>query len=323
MLDTTLTKSRPYTPERDLQTVCELLNLCSNLDDLNDTYTLESLRLEFDHPQMDKELDLRVWEGSDERLLGFGQCWILEAEHNTLDTFLYFRVHPDARNSELPHEIVEWGTQRAQTEAAKRGMSLQLASNAREHEKFSQEVLEQHDFKVVRYYFHMARDLNEPIPEPQFPAGFVLRHTEGEAEAEQWVEVFNQSFIDHWNHHPAKVEDHKHWLKDPEYRAEDDLVAIAPDGTWAGFCFCRVEFEKNQLEGKSEGWIETLGTRRGFRKIGLGRALLVAGLRRLKANGLDTALLGVDAENPSGALKLYEDTGFVKRYASIRFHKQF
>src|SRR3712207_8299806 len=51
---------------------------------------------------------------------------------------------------------------------------------------------------------------------------------------------------------------------------------------------------------------------RSYRKIGLGRALLLAGLHRLKADGMETAALGVDAENPTGALGLYESTGFMK-----------
>lgn len=53
-----------------------------------------------------------------------------------------------------------------------------------------------------------------------------------------------------------------------------------------------------------------LGTRRGFRKIGLGRAILLAGLHRLKAEGLETALLGVDTDNPTGATRLHESVGF-------------
>lgn len=53
-----------------------------------------------------------------------------------------------------------------------------------------------------------------------------------------------------------------------------------------------------------------LGTRRGFRKLGLGRAMLLSGLQALQQAGVETALLGVDSENPSGALHLYESAGF-------------
>ncbi|MGL5063733.1 MAG: GNAT family N-acetyltransferase, partial [Microcoleus sp.] len=78
---------------------------------------------------------------------------------------------------------------------------------------------------------------------------------------------------------------------------------------------------ENDRTGRNEGWIGVLGTRRGFRKLGLGRAMLLAGLQRLKAAGVDTAILGVDAENPSGALRLYESTGFRKIRNSISYVK--
>jgi ribosomal protein S18 acetylase RimI-like enzyme len=55
--------------------------------------------------------------------------------------------------------------------------------------------------------------------------------------------------------------------------------------------------------------------------MGLGRAMLLAGLHRLKAAGVATAILGVDAENPSGALQLYESVGFHNIRDSISYVK--
>jgi ribosomal protein S18 acetylase RimI-like enzyme len=66
-----------------------------------------------------------------------------------------------------------------------------------------------------------------------------------------------------------------------------------------------------------DGWIADLGTRRGFRKMGLGRAMLLTGLHQLRAKGMETALLGVDSENPSSAMGLYESVGFRKRHTIV------
>ncbi len=41
-------------------------------------------------------------------------------------------------------------------------------------------------------------------------------------------------------------------------------------------------------------------TRRGFRRMGLARAMLLAGMRQIKAAGMDTVKLGVDALEPIG-----------------------
>jgi ribosomal protein S18 acetylase RimI-like enzyme len=108
------------------------------------------------------------------------------------------------------------------------------------------------------------------------------------------------------------LERRRHWMKSLDYRPELDLVAVAPDGTLAAFSYCTIEVANNQRLGVREGWVGDLGTRRGYRKRGLARALLSASMQAFKAAGMDTAKLGVDSQNPNGALQLYESVGFQK-----------
>ena len=69
----------------------------------------------------------------------------------------------------------------------------------------------------------------------------------------------------------------------------------------------------NEQKGVKEGWIGELGVIRGWRGVGLGRALLLYGMHSIREAGLDTAMLGVDTENPSGATGLYSSVGFAVR----------
>ncbi|NJL65504.1 MAG: GNAT family N-acetyltransferase [Methylacidiphilales bacterium] len=73
--------------------------------------------------------------------------------------------------------------------------------------------------------------------------------------------------------------------------------------------------------GKKVGFIEVLGTRRNYRRMGLGKAMLLAGLQRLQDKGIEFARLGVDADNPNGALQLYESVGFTKQLTKMAFFK--
>jgi ribosomal protein S18 acetylase RimI-like enzyme len=73
--------------------------------------------------------------------------------------------------------------------------------------------------------------------------------------------------------------------------------------------------------GLKVGWIGSLGTRRAWRKRGLASALLVASMRAFQAAGLEYAGLAVDAENPTGALGLYESLGFKPYMRNMTFHK--
>jgi ribosomal protein S18 acetylase RimI-like enzyme len=57
------------------------------------------------------------------------------------------------------------------------------------------------------------------------------------------------------------------------------------------------------------GWVESLAVRRGDRGRGLGTALLLHAFHALRSRGRSAAGLSVDAENPTGALRLYESVG--------------
>ena len=60
--------------------------------------------------------------------------------------------------------------------------------------------------------------------------------------------------------------------------------------------------------------------RRPWRRRGLARALIARSLRLLQELGMEEAALGVDAENPNSALRLYESMGFrtVKQHGTYR-----
>ena len=81
----------------------------------------------------------------------------------------------------------------------------------------------------------------------------------------------------------------------------------------AGLCLCDVNEEHIARIGRQEGWVDILGVRRPYRRRGLGRALLLAGLHVLKEAGMESTTLGVDAESLTGATRLYESVGFVER----------
>ncbi|HEX8218098.1 MAG TPA: GNAT family N-acetyltransferase [Chloroflexia bacterium] len=321
-------KSRDYAGEADLQPICDLINFIDRYGDLDDDFaTVSGWRTNLSDPDTVLARDVRLWEDEGGRLVGLGRLWFAPAgEEPVTDAYFFIRVHPDVRDQGLEEEMLAWAEGQVRHEAEERGhkgvVRVGISDGAPEYMAYRVDVLKRNGFEPVRYWFKMARDLNEPVPEPALPEGFTLRHTEGASEAAKWVEVFNLSFIDHWNHHDVSVERHEHWLtNNPNYVKERDLVAIAPDGTWAAFCFCVVYPEDNEARGRKEGWIDILGTRRGYRKMGLGTAMLLAGMRKLKEAGMDTAALGVDAENPSGALRLYESVGFKQVRSSTTYSK--
>ena len=312
--------ARCYAGDRDLDAIAHLINICEEVDRLDEGTSISELQQEFNAPSLDVARDIRLWEDAEGKLIGFAQLSVSEPGE-VIDGWLWFRVHPEARGGDVEAAAIAWGEVRMREESAMQGARVKLRTYARAEDCDRISVLASSGFKVDRYFCRMARELSEPIPEPHFPEGFALRQFPGEQDAAAWVEMFNQSFIDHWNHHDLTVDKYKHELAKPDYRNDLDLIAVADDGTFVSLCYCQISVEECDRTGRNEGWIACLGTRRGFRKMGLGRAMLLAGLHRLKAAGVATAILGVDAENSSGALHLYESAGFHNIRDSISYVK--
>lgn len=315
-----LTK-RPYVGPTDLQPIADLLNACSDFDQLEGYTTASELGQDLNDPSLDVDQDVRLWEDSTGTLIGFGSVWIPEQPCDPIDGYLWFAVHPASRGGQLEAEILNWGESRLRQVGRDRQSSVQIRASSRSTLGDRIAFLEKSGFQQDRCFYTMVRSLAEPVQVSPLPDGFTIRASWGIEEAGAWVEMFNQSFIDHWNYHPVTVERHIHWLKNPEYQAELDLVAIAPDGTLAAFCYAAIDQEANRHKQRLDGWINLLGTRRGFRRLGLGRAMLLSGLEKLQQKGMDTAKLGVDSENPNQALALYQSVGFRRLHTNLSFIK--
>ena len=70
------------------------------------------------------------------------------------------------------------------------------------------------------------------------------------------------------------------------------------------------------------GWIGSIGVRRAWRRRGLGLALLRDSFRRFRESGETVVALGVDAENPTGAVHLYEHAGMRVLWRSDVWEKE-
>lgn len=259
---------------------------------------------DFDHH------NFRLWRDNQDKLIGFGQLFI--SEHNEgIDGYLYFDVHPNQQGF-LEASILEWSKKRMREIARNSLLPLKLMTRSSIKRSNRYLFLEKQGFTPERSFLTMACSLNQAFDPDNLPNGFKLQQLSGEKDLKAWVEMFNESFIDHWDHHPLTITTVECWLKNPHYKADLNWVAIAPDGTFAAFCIGYINQEENARTGKKEGWIKLLGTRRGFRKLGLGKAILLTCMKQLQAANIEQVKLGVDAQSLTSATRLYEAVGFNK-----------
>lgn len=316
----TIMTMRPFAGATDVQAIVDLFNAIEAVDQVGFGTSVAELQIDLDNPMLDPAHNLVLWEDDRGTLVALGALWLHPADVE-IEAFFWMRIHPDARGMELECDVIDWGAKRLSEIASARGLPAHLRLGTRDDNAYQIGTLERNGFQFDRCFFDMARSLDQPIDAMPLPEGFTIRPLDGENELAAWVEMFNQTFIDHWNHHDMTIERRQHWMKSLDYRPEIDLVAAAPDGTLVAFSYCSIESANNQRMGVRDGWVADLGTRRGYRKRGLARALLIASLHRLKDAGMDTAKLGVDTQNPNGALHLYESVGFQKTETWLSYVK--
>ena len=165
-------------------------------------------------------------------------------------------------------------------------------------------------FVPVRWFFEMERPgLDRDLPElPPMPDGLEVRPITPDKEWQLWL-ADTEAFQDHWGGFDASEAAFRRWVEGPHWQRE--LCVVAWDGDEiAGGVVNTIYAEENEALGVKRGRLDSVFTRRAWRKRGLARALIARSLHLLAAQGLDNAALGVDADNPSGALGLYESFGF-------------
>jgi mycothiol synthase len=145
----------------------------------------------------------------------------------------------------------------------------------------------------------MHQALDTAIAEPELPEGWTVRPMDGEQELEKRLEIHHAV----WPSSRMTTEAHRNLREAPGYTPSLDLVAAVPDGAFGAYCLCWHD------AASRTGLFEPLGTSPAHRRLGLGRAVMMEGLRRLRALRTETALVTAFSENRAAA-GLYESVGF-------------
>jgi ribosomal protein S18 acetylase RimI-like enzyme len=171
-------------------------------------------------------------------------------------------------------------------------------------------------FSPIRYHWRMQADLESAPPVVEWPKGIELRPFDREQHARALWQANNEAFRDHWGSHDIPYEE---WVEDKfnDSGFDPSLWMIAWDGRSAEIA----GFSLNRFR-MGIGWIRNLGVRRPWRKQGLGYALLTHSFGEFYKRGMKTIGLGVDAQSPTGATRLYQKAGMYVASEFVTYEKE-
>ncbi len=285
----------------DVQAVAALTHaVCSVEGDSSAALSLEDLRQYWQEPGFHLETDTWVAETADGRIVGYEELYDRHG-FAALEGDGY--VHPDLVGQGIGTALLRALDERARQVMLQADPELRVFIRNSMHvsDTRARELHENEGYASLRFSWRMEIRLEEPPAEPTWPEGLELHPFVTETHARPLFEAVDEAFRDHWGYVPMHYEN---WLSHTLQREDFDpnLLFLAWDGDQiAGMSLCRYR--------SGRGWVNTLAVRRPWRKRGLGLALLVHSFGEFYRRGEKIVGLGVDAENQTGATRLYKKVG--------------
>ena len=175
-------------------------------------------------------------------------------------------------------------------------------------------LFEARGYHEARRFYDMAIELDAEPVVPELPEPLVLEPYR-EEDARAFHAAMMESFQDHWEWHGSSFEEWQELRRGQHADADGPLWFVVRDG---GELAAVVRNETNRGGG---GFVGLLGVRRPWRGRGLGKALLYRTFAEFWRRGVPRVSLGVDADSPTGATKLYESVGMEVETVSAVYEK--
>ena len=284
------------------------------------TTTDEQFQRHYDHPSdFHAARDVAVIE-IDDRIVGY----VRSGMHQELDGLRVYEILPFLDHAASPAELLP--VMLAAMEDHVRELAASDPPGDKVLETFGgdsapdrEAIVLQAGYQAIRYGYSMVRPHLDDLPDAPLPAGLDIREVKPEHLRQIW-DAATEAFRDEWGFSEPTEEDYQRYLTDP-VESDTSLWRVAWDGDEvAGQVRSYINPAENERFGRLRGYTESISVRRPWRRRGVARALIGASFPLLRARGMTEAALGVDTQNVSGALRVYEGCGFrpVSRSATYR-----
>jgi len=301
----------------DVEAAFEMFNLwAQEVIGEDETSDPEDVRNDWTSPDFDPAEDIRLVFAPDGALVGYIETWTTFKP--PAHPWIWGRVHPDCEGLGIGTWMMQWAEEHILPAMDELPPDVRFAPRLGiySQSKAGQKLFEDFGYHYLRSSYRMMIKLEAPPPATVWPQGLSIRTYNPDTDLEAVYRTDQDVFRDHFGfvEEPMEtgLERFKHFMTDYE-GFDPSLWWLAMDGDEiAGMCLCR----PHAYEDPDVGHVSVLGVQRPWRKRGLGLAFLHHAFGEFYRRGKRKVGLGVDAENLTGALRLYEKAG-------MHVHKQF
>ena len=305
---------RPLTME-DAPAVADLINRYERFWKLPALTSASEVEDDLGEPFVSSELDTRgYWlDGS---LVAYGLVWHRPSGGREERAILIGVVDPDFRGQGIGRHLLDWQIERGRESLSSCDPTLPWYIRAREFDwiEGNFRLYRRFGLEPVRLIKEMIRPLDTPVVPRSVDGVGILPWDRSLDEGTR--EALNESFGDHWGSTPMDPNSFKHLVERNAIRLDMSFQAIA-DGEVVGYTLNGFFPDDEQVTGRREGWVRSLGVKPAWRGRGVASALLESSFNAFIDAGLTHSMLGVDSENPTGAFGLYQRLGYEVLHGTV------
>lgn len=271
-------------------------------------WTEAEMREEWEGCDLDRDVFLLDLDG---RLGAYASIELRDEGRSIVDGY----VHPELLGRGLGSELLRLTEERACEQPVTPGTRVYIQNATLRGMPGIEELYAAHGYHVERHFWRMLAEL-EREPEVVVPAGVEIRLARDPEERQLLHEVIEDAFDDHWESRRRPFEE---WAKGVfEVSGFDPtlfwVAAVGDEIAGANLCYWK--------RNGDWGWVGSLGVRRSYRRRGIAEALLQAAFREFWRRGERRVALGVDAQSPTGATRLYEKAGMGVFFEALVYEKE-
>ena len=313
---------RRFRGESDFPTMAEVMQKSRDADLYDVVETVEDIAGEYKHlVNCDPRTDILFAEIEGETV-GFARCQWRTAADRTRVYEQWAHLVPEWRGHGLRHVMLRWSERRIREMAQEHPTHAKKVLEVRAPcaENHLKSLVEGDGYRPHQYNLLMVRPNLADIPRLPIPEGVEVRparpehhiliwKAEGEALREQ--ADYEEEF---WSEEGLKMASEWHIFQPDLWQ-----VAWAGDEVVGGV-LPWIDNEENERYDRNWGYTQGIFVRKDWRNQGLASALIARAMGAVRDHGASEAVLTVDSNNPSGALRLYEKLGYnlQTRYARYR-----